>query len=200
MELEIVEARGTGSESGVDELVEPIDLLQQHGHLPAGFIAIGNPPARIGVVDILGGLQAARLDVLVRDAEAGKRFQQPVDALVHGFLGRQRLRGAGFEREAQARAVRLGGDLAFARHHDMRRIGKRRAGEGRTRQHEKQGEKNLTHEISFSSEVMGPFYFSLRQLIEPRLSIVLDSISMSKPLRSRYFRVTAEPEPTIDTP
>ena len=43
-------------------------------------------------------------------------------------------------------------------------------------------------------------YFSLRQLIEPRVSMVLDSISTSKPLRSRYFSVTAEPEPIIDTP
>lgn len=43
-------------------------------------------------------------------------------------------------------------------------------------------------------------YFSLRQLTEPRVSMVLDSTSTSKPLRSRYFSVTAEPEPTIDTP
>ena len=43
-------------------------------------------------------------------------------------------------------------------------------------------------------------YFSLRQLIEPRVSVVLDSISTSKPLRSRYFSVTAEPDPTMETP
>lgn len=43
-------------------------------------------------------------------------------------------------------------------------------------------------------------YFSLRQLMEPRFSTVLDSTSMSKPRRSRYFRVITEPLPTSDTP
>lgn len=43
-------------------------------------------------------------------------------------------------------------------------------------------------------------YFSFRQLSEPRFSTVLDSISMSKPRRSRYFSVSTEPLPTSETP
>jgi hypothetical protein len=43
-------------------------------------------------------------------------------------------------------------------------------------------------------------YFSLRQFTEPRFSTVLDSISMSKPLRSRYFNVTTWPVPSSETP
>lgn len=43
-------------------------------------------------------------------------------------------------------------------------------------------------------------YRSLRQFTEPRVSTVLDSISRSKPLRSRYFRISTWPLPTIDTP
>lgn len=43
-------------------------------------------------------------------------------------------------------------------------------------------------------------HFSLRQFTEPRVSIVLDSSSRSKPLRIRYFSASAEPLPTIDTP
>jgi len=43
-------------------------------------------------------------------------------------------------------------------------------------------------------------YFSLRQLIEPRFSIVLDSTSMSKPRPSRYFSVSTWPVPSSDTP
>lgn len=43
-------------------------------------------------------------------------------------------------------------------------------------------------------------YFSLRQLTEPRFSTVLDSISMSKPLRSRYLSVITWPVPSSDTP
>lgn len=43
-------------------------------------------------------------------------------------------------------------------------------------------------------------YFSLRQLSDPRVSTVEDSISALKPLRIRYLSVTTEPLPTIDTP
>ena len=43
-------------------------------------------------------------------------------------------------------------------------------------------------------------HFSFRQLTEPRFSTVLDSISMSKPLRSRYFSVITWPVPSSDTP
>ena len=43
-------------------------------------------------------------------------------------------------------------------------------------------------------------YFSLRQFAEARFSIVPDSISMSKPLRSRYFSVSTWPVPSSDTP
>ena len=43
-------------------------------------------------------------------------------------------------------------------------------------------------------------YFSLRQLIEARFSTVLDSIWMSKPLRSRYFSIITWPVPSRDTP
>lgn len=43
-------------------------------------------------------------------------------------------------------------------------------------------------------------YFSLRQLTEPRFSTVLDSISTSKPFRSRYFSVSTWPLPISETP
>ena len=43
-------------------------------------------------------------------------------------------------------------------------------------------------------------YFSFRQFTDPRFSTVLDSISMSKPLRSRYFKVITWPVPSRDTP
>lgn len=45
-----------------------------------------------------------------------------------------------------------------------------------------------------------PGYFSFRQFNDPRVSMVEDSTSALKPLRSRYFSVTTEPLPTIDTP
>ena len=51
-----------------------------------------------------------------------------------------------------------------------------------------------------SSQLSALSYFSLRQFTEPRVSMVLDSISTSKPLRNKYFSVSAEPLPTIDTP
>lgn len=43
-------------------------------------------------------------------------------------------------------------------------------------------------------------YFSRRQLIDPLVSTVLDSASTSKPRLSRYFSVSTEPLPTIETP
>ena len=45
-----------------------------------------------------------------------------------------------------------------------------------------------------------PAYFSLRQFTEARFSTVLDSIWMSKPLRSRYFSIITWPVPSSDTP
>jgi hypothetical protein len=48
--------------------------------------------------------------------------------------------------------------------------------------------------------VCRPGYFSVRQLIDPRVSIVEDSTSAVKPLRIRYLRVTTVPLPIIDTP
>ena len=43
-------------------------------------------------------------------------------------------------------------------------------------------------------------YFSLRLFTDARFSTVLDSISMSKPRRSRYFSVSTWPVPSRDTP
>src|SRR3546814_5601236 len=43
-------------------------------------------------------------------------------------------------------------------------------------------------------------YFSFRQLIDPRFSTLLDSISMSKPRSSRYLSVSTWPVPSSETP
>ena len=43
-------------------------------------------------------------------------------------------------------------------------------------------------------------YFSVRQFTEARFSTVLDSIWMSKPLRSRYFSISTWPVPSNETP
>lgn len=43
-------------------------------------------------------------------------------------------------------------------------------------------------------------YFSRRQFTDPLVSTVLDSASTSKPRLSRYFSVSTEPPPIIETP
>ena len=77
------------------------------------------------------------------------------------------------------RANHKGGIPAFA---GMTRVGGRRACEGQR------------------ASGTAARYFSFRQFTEPRFSTVLDSISMSKPLRSRYFRVITWPVPSRETP
>ncbi|MFD0320402.1 hypothetical protein [Lysobacter gummosus] len=52
------------------------------------------------------------------------------------------------------------------------------------------GAPSPDHELHRGLPRGGQAYFSLRQLIEARFSNVLDSISISKPLRSRYFKVS----------
>ena len=48
--------------------------------------------------------------------------------------------------------------------------------------------------------LIGRRYFSLRQFTDALFSTVLDSTSMSKPLRNRYFNVSTCPVPSSETP